>query len=130
MDGSVAALRNSAIDKNKFKIQDLTQPFVLSKRYDCALCFEVAEHIPTDKSEILVRNITQASDLIIFTSAHEGQGGHDHINEQPPQFWIDIFTKNNFRFIEDDTQRLKSLLSERGALSWMAENILVFKKLV
>ena len=129
IDGSPAALRNLIIDKNRFLVQDLTEDFALPRRYDCALCFEVAEHIPTDKSRALVKNITKASDVVIFTAAPKGQGGHDHINEQAQQFWIDIFSENGYGFLADGTERLKKILVEKKAIFWLANNILVFQKI-
>lgn len=130
VDGSPAALRNLSIDKSKFLLQDLTQRFSLPRRYDVALCFEVAEHIPTNTSATLVDNITAGSDTVVFTGAHKGQGGHDHVNEQEPQFWIDLFAKKGFVLLKDETEKARRALTERGAIFWLAENVLIFKKAV
>lgn len=128
IDGSPASARNLAIDQGKFLLQDLTQNFSLPRRFDCAICFEVAEHIPTPTSATLVSNIIAASETVIFTAAHEGQGGHDHINEQPPAFWIDLFARKGYTFLENDTAYLRQKLGERGAIFWLVENIMVFRK--
>jgi 2-polyprenyl-3-methyl-5-hydroxy-6-metoxy-1,4-benzoquinol methylase len=128
IDGSAAALRNLVIDKDKFLIQDVTNIFSLPRRYDCAICFEVGEHIPMAKSDILVDNITRASNLIVFAAAQKGQGGRDHINEQSPQFWVDIFKQKGYSLLAEETRKIRKILSDRKAAFWLTENILVFKK--
>ncbi|MDD4900815.1 MAG: class I SAM-dependent methyltransferase [Patescibacteria group bacterium] len=128
VDGSAAALRNLVIDKNKFLLQDVTCNFVLPRRYDCVICFEVGEHIPTVKSDILVDNIIKISDLVIFAAASKGQGGRDHINEQSAQFWVDIFDKKGYSLLAEDTKKIRATLSDREAAFWLIENILVFKR--
>ena len=128
VDGSPAALRNLVIDKSKFLIQDATESFSLPQKYDCAICFEVAEHIPTIKSSILVDNITKTSDLVFFAAASKGQGGHDHINEQDAEFWITMFNERGYCFLEEDTKKIKKILSDHSVIFWLADNILIFKK--
>ena len=128
IDGSPAASRNLAIDKKKFLLQDLGQRFDLLRRYDCAICFEVAEHLPREAAEILVDNIIKASDLAVFSAAHRGQGGHDHINEQDAEFWINLFTKKGFQFLEVQTSQIRKVLTDHGAIFWLKDNILIFRK--
>jgi len=129
VDGSPAALRNLVIDKDKFLLQDITYNFSLPQRYDCAICFEVGEHIPTIKSDILVDNITKISDFVIFAAAQKGQGGRDHINEQGAQFWVDTFYKKGYSLLAEDTKKIRKILSDREAAFWLIENILIFKRM-
>ena len=64
--------------------------------FDASVSIEVAEHIPTEYSESLVKNLANSTkDLIIFTAARKGQGGTGHINCQDPIFWISLFQKYN-----------------------------------
>ncbi len=128
IDGSPAAERNLAIPRKKFRLADLTKNIYLPERYDCAICFEVAEHIPTSASETLVDNITRGSNLVVFSSAHKGQGGHDHINEQDPEFWVSVFQKKGFEFLTKDTQRIRTALRDAGAIFWLVDNIAIFRK--
>ncbi len=128
IDGSSAARRNLVIHPDTFLLRDVTKVFSLPRRYDCALCFEVAEHIPTDKSEVLVDNIVSLSDTVFFTAAPKGQGGHDHINEQEPQFWVRLFEQKRYQFLEEETQEIKKMLTEQNAVFWLRENLLVFQK--
>lgn len=128
IDGSPAARRNLVISVDKFLLQDITERFLLPRRYDCALCFEVAEHIPTRKSEALVANIVQLSDTVFFTAAPKGQGGHDHRNEQNPQFWIRLFEQRGYSFKEAETNSARKELADKGAVFWLRENLLIFQK--
>lgn len=128
IDGSPAAERNLAIPRDKFRLADLTKSIYLGERYDCAICFEVAEHIPTSASLTLVDNITRGSDLVVFSSAHKGQGGHDHINEQNPEFWTALFQKKGFKFLAEDTEKIRKTLGDAGAIFWLVDNIAVFRR--
>jgi len=128
IDGSPAASRNLVIDKSKFLLQDATVNFSLPERFDCAICFEVAEHISTDKSDVLVDNITKTSDLVFFAGSQKGQGGHDHINEQDAQFWIDKFYAKGYYLLVEDTKNIKKILCDHKVVFWLADNILIFKK--
>lgn len=128
IDGSPAAERNLAISPKRFLLADLTKSVSLPEHYDCAICFEVAEHIPTGASETLVDNVTRGSDLVVFSSAHKGQGGHDHINEQNPEFWAALFQRKDFEFLAGDTKRIRTALKDAGAIFWLVDNIAVFKR--
>ena len=66
------------------------------RKFDLALCLEVAEHIREENSEKLVKSLCAHSDIVIFSAAIPGQGGVGHINEQQPFYWGEIFQKNGF----------------------------------
>lgn len=128
VDGSPAAIANSYLEKDKLLLRDLIFPFNLGEKYDCAICFEVAEHIPNDKSEILVDNIIRLSDQIFFTAASKGQGGKDHINEQDPDFWIDLFQNKGYTFMDKETQAVRKIFKGKNVIFWITNNIMLFKK--
>ena len=62
-------------------------------KYDIALCTEVGEHIESPFSAILVANLVDASDIIWWSSAEPNVGRPHlhHPNEQPYQYWINLF---------------------------------------
>lgn len=72
---------------------DFRHVFVPERKYDIALCTEVAEHLEPPFAGILVHNLIQSSDLIWWSSAEIGRGpAHfHHPNEQPYKYWINIF---------------------------------------
>lgn len=101
---------------------DLSAPVALSKRYDLAICVEVAEHLPPESSSILAESLANAADLILFSSAVPGQGGCFHLNEQAPSYWSDIF--RSLGFLCFDPRPL--LWNQPGIEPWYKQNLLLF----
>lgn len=94
----------------RFERVDLRCDWTPPKIFDIGLCIEVAEHIPEDFSETLVRNITSCCNSVIFTAAKPGQGGSFHHTEREPEYWETLF--NSYNFYTDD--RELELLKELG----------------
>lgn len=66
------------------------------KRYDLAISLEVAEHLPPEAAANFVRSLVRASDFVLFSAAIPFQGGTNHINEQWPDYWSDLFLKHEY----------------------------------
>lgn len=128
VDGSNFAKLNAVIPQENFQVSDLTKPINLGHPFSVALCFEVAEHIPTEASKTLVKNITSHAPLVFFTAAPPGQGGTDHINEQPPEFWIKLFKDMGFTYLDKDTEAIRISWKKKKVLWWIANNIMLFEK--
>ena len=75
----------SVMTEKWLEIQDLKSPISLQKRFDLAICLEVAEHLPPESSRLLVDSLVKASDRIAFSAAIPGQSGTEHINLQFPR---------------------------------------------
>lgn len=95
VDGSIHAVEMSLLP-GKVKLHDLRAPLKLPRKYDLCLCMEVAEHLPPEYAGNLVNTLTGLSNRVLFTAALPGQGGNDHINEQPHEYWIKLFRKKGF----------------------------------
>lgn len=80
-------------DRSKFVAHDLTQKINLNRKFDLVLCLEVAEHLNEEYTDTLIENAVNHSDIVIWSAATVGQGGYNHVNEQPLQYWIDKFEK-------------------------------------
>jgi hypothetical protein len=92
-----------------------------------AYCFEVAEHIPPDLGLCLVEFLTDLDAPVIFSASQPGQGGLDHINEQPPEYWIAQFARFGYSHSASKTDELRTRLGEHGATErWLLQNTLVF----
>lgn len=91
-------LRSKYIDSSVFKEADLEAPVTLPKKYDLAICLEVAEHLKETAADTLVSSLTHASDYILFSAAVPGQGGQHHINEQWSEYWEKKFNNSNYLF--------------------------------
>ena len=79
-EGSQAAINKALVDKKYIQLFDLRDKIDSERKYDLAICLEVAEHIENKFSQRLVGNLTGLSDTVVFTAATPGQGGHFHIN--------------------------------------------------
>lgn len=75
----------------EFISTELEKPFKISRKFDVAICVEVAEHLSQKVAKSFVKNLTNLSDVIIFGAASPFQGGVDHLNEKFPSYWAAIF---------------------------------------
>jgi len=127
-DGSPHAIKNSTAKPGLVNLYDLRNEFNPKKKYDVAMSVEVAEHIPTKLSDRLVSTLVKSSDLIVLTAAQKGQGGTDHINEQPKSFWIEKFEKRGFEFKKELTNEIVLEMKKTNIPWWIYENFMVFKE--
>lgn len=79
------------VDPDSVTLRDLRQPIEVSRRYDLALCLEVAEHLPQERAAGLVGDLAKLSDVVLFSAAIPDQGGTEHINEQWQSYWMRLF---------------------------------------
>lgn len=128
-DGAVSAISGSLAGK-KIKKYDLNQPLNAEKKYDLCLCIEVAEHLPYESANILLDSLTGLSDIIVFTAATPGQGPKSigHINEQPHEFWVDLFKIRRFTLNKKLTEEIKKEMSDQNVIWWIIKNIMIYQK--
>lgn len=107
---------------------NLKEVLAVNRRFDLCLCLEVAEHIPNRYSQNLVETCCRASDLVVFSAAPVGQGGTDHINEQPAEYWENLFAQAGFRKSHGDTAKLREKFNHRNVVHWLRENTSVYRK--
>ena len=100
VDGSYVNRSLLKINDEEFVELDLTKPFNLNKKFDLAICLEVAEHLPESSADGLIQSLITHSDVIMFSAALPGQGGQNHINEQWQSYWIDLFNSNGFECLD------------------------------
>jgi SAM-dependent methyltransferase len=108
---------------------DLTRshPAAIGSDFDVAYCFEVGEHLPTSLSDTLAQFVAAKARWIVFSAAQPGQGGHGHINEQPPSYWIDRFRAAGCQYEPDRTEALRRRFrADTDPGHWLVENVLVF----
>ena len=107
----------------RFQYQDLTAPLQLPRRFDLAICVEVAEHLPEKRASSLVNEICMASDVVVFGAAIPGQGGTGHVNEQWPSYWMARFSEEDFAAL--DAFR-PAVWSDSLVAPWYAQNTFLF----
>jgi hypothetical protein len=91
---------------------------------------EVAEHLPEKAAGRYVDLLTRLSSVIVFTAAPPGQGGQDHINEQPPSYWISKFQDLGFAQDRLLSERWRKIWRGSSAVaSWYYENLMIFRRI-
>jgi len=106
-----------------YNFQNAEIEISFNRRYDLAICLEVAEHIPQSKANAFVRNLTTLSDLILFSAAIPGQGGLGHINEQWPSYWASLFLENGY--VAKDILRFR-FWNDNEIPLWYRQNIILY----
>lgn len=82
---------------------DFTRPFDIGRRFDIAICLEVAEHLAKEVASDFVSSIIRHSDRVLFSAAAPDQPGQHHVNCQWPEYWQALF--NSHGYACDDTIR-------------------------
>jgi hypothetical protein len=96
--------------------------------FDVAISTEVAEHLPERFADRYVDLLTKAAPQIVFTAAFPGQGGADHVNEQPASYWIGKFSARGFAFDEPLSREWRRQWKEAGIARWYWMNAMIFTK--
>ena len=96
IDGKHIRPEQLLIDMENFQIADLEKMIYPSRKFDLVTSLEVAEHISPDSAVNFIHSICQFGEVVLFSAAIPGQGGVNHINEQYPDYWIEIFKNENF----------------------------------
>lgn len=113
------------VPKSFFRKTDLIGEWDLGRRFELAICLEVAEHLPAHSAELLVKSLTSHADTILFSAASPGQKGQGHINCQWPDYWQALF--NKYQFQCDDSPRWR--IWEEGAVEpWYRQNLFMATK--
>lgn len=107
-------------------LMDLTQGPVRTN-VDLVHCQEVVEHI----DELYIQNLFDSllsGKLILMTHAVPGQGGHHHVNEQPPEYWIEHLKRQGCTLLEEDTKRVRKFAEVDGALFLASTGLLFYNQ--
>jgi SAM-dependent methyltransferase len=105
--------------------RDLTRPIDLGRRFDLAICLEVAEHIDAEHADTLIQTLVRHSDCIVFSAAAPGQLGQHHVNCEPPGAWQRRF--NELEFFCDDEVRWR-MWEETRLEPWYRQNMFIARK--
>lgn len=127
-EAGLALCRSRKLDVRKFDLERDT--FDGGRTFDVALSTEVAEHLPERCADRYIGLLTKAAPQIVFTAAFPGQGGRDHVNEQPAPYWIDKFSALGFTFNEPLSQGWRRQWKEADIAPWYWMNAMIFAKSV
>jgi SAM-dependent methyltransferase len=102
-----------SIKKENILMHDFTKSkLILDKEFDLAWSVEFLEHV----EEIYLDNFMpcfSACSFVLITAALPNSPGHHHVNCKENSYWIDIFEKHNFKFLDDYTNELKVVSTMR-----------------
>lgn len=124
-DAGIARCRERGINVLKF---DLEKEETIEGSWDLTVSFEVAEHLPESMADNYVRVISQFSPIVIMSAATIGQGGKDHVNEQPHEYWIAKMQRRSFHYDEETSHQVRVEWAEKGVAPWYVNNTMIFRR--
>ena len=111
------------IPADRFITRDLATPLHLERTFDLVLSLEVAEHLPAGAATSFVESLASLGPVVAFSAAVPGQTGQGHVNEQWPEYWIDLFAARGFGVVDCIRPRF---WDNADVAYWYAQNMLVF----
>jgi SAM-dependent methyltransferase len=127
----VLGIEGAHIEKSQLRIpaslistMDIERPIKLSRMFDLAVSLETAEHLSPHRAASFVRDLTNLSPVVLFSAAIPGQGGANHVNEQWPTYWSELFSNNSFRLIDFRAQ----FWNEASIEWWYRQNVLLYAR--
>lgn len=124
MDGDWVTKDSLYINSDNFKTINLEHPKYSEHRsFDLAMSLEVAEHLDKHSSREFIKFLTKLSPVVIFSAAIPYQGGRNHINEQWPDYWANIFSE--LEYYPVDIIRNK-IWGNKKVEWWYRQNIIIF----
>jgi SAM-dependent methyltransferase len=100
VDGPYVDRQRLMIETTEFYAADLGRPIDLGRRFDLVQSLEVAEHLPRRQAADFVGTLTAHGPVVMFSAAVPGQGGEHHLNEQPLEYWREMFRRRGFVAID------------------------------
>jgi SAM-dependent methyltransferase len=128
LDYSEAALkicRDKGLEVLKFDLEQGGE--IPNLAADLALSTEVAEHLPPETADSYVDFLVGIADIVVITAATPGQGGTDHVNEQPNAYWIEKFAARGFGHDPDETQSWRRDWRARNVDTHRSKNVMIFR---
>jgi SAM-dependent methyltransferase len=123
VDGAYVDVDKLHVPKSSFLSFDLIQPLSLGREFDLVQSIEVAEHLPAAAADQFINNLVQHGKLIMFSAAIPGQGGSQHINEQPMEHWRSKFAARGYEVFDFLRPIVKD---DRNLAFWYRHNILLY----
>ena len=123
VDGPYVDRRLLLIDAKDFHPADLAAPIGLARQFDLVQSLEVAEHLPAAKAGQFVDTLTAHGPCVLFSAGVPGQGGENHLNEQPPDYWRAQFRERGYAAVD----YLRPLIfRDKQIARWYRYNILLY----
>jgi SAM-dependent methyltransferase len=124
-DAALRMCKERGLDVARFDIGQGRLPSRL-KNADVAISFEVAEHLPASLADRFVNLLTVVSKTVVLSAATPGQGGTDHLNEQPHSYWVEKLDRHGFVLNKQITERWRAEWAGKTDF-WYSNNVMVFQ---
>lgn len=125
VDGPHVDTSRTGLAPTQFVSHDLARPFTFPRRFDLAICLEVAEHLPATAADTLVDALATAAPVVAFSAAIPGQGGTHHVNEQWPEYWAKLFAARGLVPVD----AIRPLVWARQEVEWWyTQNLILFAR--
>lgn len=125
-DAGLDIARARSLDVRKFDIT--AERWTSADRFDVAVSMETAEHLPESASDRYVELLCSLAPVVVFTAARPGQGGIGHLNEQPPEYWTELFKAHGFQLAEKTAADWQSAWTAAGVANFYTRNLMVFQR--
>jgi SAM-dependent methyltransferase len=123
VDGDWVPTGSLRFPREHFVASLLDRPLDLGRRFDLSVALEVAEHLPQHRAEEFVRNVVRHAPCVLFSAAIPHQGGTDHLNEQWPHYWAELFGAHGYVAVDG----IRPLIwSNPSVLPFYRQNVVMF----
>lgn len=126
VEGHPNALKENKIPGNIVCHDFTTGSWSPNHKYDLCLCTEFAEHVEAIYEENWMLAVDKCRYLLL-APAPPGQGGYNHVNEQPNEYWIERFEIRGFQYLKRISTKLRDSCDRKPSL-YCRNNILFFVK--
>jgi len=123
VDGEYVDRRALEVPEDRFVPFNLERPLDLGRRFDLVVSLEVAEHLPPASAEVFVDSLTRLGPVVLFSAAVPFQGGTNHLNEQWPEYWAELFRRRGYVPVDCVRHRV---WQHADVEWWYVQNALVF----
>lgn len=115
-----------------FLLHDYTNgPADIDRTFDLCWSVEFLEHVDAEYIPHFM-NTFQKCKYIVTTAAKPGDGGRHHVNEQPPEYWIEVFDQYGFDYdskalqlIQEASTMTKKFINRNGLVFVNREMLIV-----
>jgi SAM-dependent methyltransferase len=126
-EAGLALCRERGLDVHQFDLES-DAPDPTSTPVDVVVSTEVAEHLPERLAERYVDRLCRRGRVIVFTAATPGQGGRDHVNEQPHAYWQEKIAARGWSFDVRLSVGWRAEWERADTAPWYASNLMIFRR--
>jgi len=123
IDGPYVEPDKLVIPRECFVARNLEEKFDLGSRFDLVQSLEVAEHLPPGAATNFIEALAAHGDVVLFSAAVVGQGGENHLNERPLEYW-----RQQFRALGYDAfDAVRPLVADAASVeTWYRFNTILY----